>query len=364
MPSANGWALTEVEPWAPIGPGLAEHLVHDLVVFTDPADGRAKLMIAEGSQIQPGHASIQMYDGGTDSVTTDFITPPATQIDYGPVPLYWRSLAVFNGTVFAGLGDQQNNGGPVGPVLSGEVWMRLGPNNWQLVLQTDQTDVYREFVWHHRLYVGVGSNSKLGVAELWRTADGLNWQLVQSFPDYGVVRSFGALAADPSDLFFGMKGPAELFKYDSGKITDLGHPALLTQARSHLKTLVPSPDGSLLYVGCKPAYIYTWDSDNGFQLSADFHLRENSIYAGTTYADTVFFPTEGLNLNGVEGGGRIYALINGQWVEQYSTPIGSDFGAVHVLLPYQATGSTKLYIYAGGGRIGSPNHLLRALYSR
>lgn len=355
---SSAWALSLVEPWAPIGPGLHSSLVHDLAVFNDPTDGRAKLMIAEGSAVQPGHAAIQMYDGATGGLTTDFLTPSARQIAYGPARLYWRSLAVFNGTVFAGLGDQEPLGGPTGPVLSGEVWMRKGPNNWKLVLQTDQTDVYREFVWNNELYAGVGSNSSRGVAELWRTANGLNWKLVQSFPDYGVVRG---LMGFGGDLMLGMKNPAALFQYDRrGTVTDLGRPPLATL---QVKSLVRSPNGSLLYVGCAPGVIYTWNRGNGFQLSADLSETEYSIYAGTTYAHTVFFPTESLNApNGVNGGGRIYALVGGRWIEQYYTGLGD--GAVHVLLPYRPTGSSKLYIYAGGGGIGHPNHLLRALYDR
>jgi hypothetical protein len=353
----SAWALSLVQPWAPIGPKLANIKTHDLAVFIDPADSHAKLMIAEGSAVQPGQVAIQMYDGATGILATDFVTPPATQMNYGPVPLYWRSLAVFNGTVFAGLGDEEAYGGPTGPVLSGQVWMRIGPNNWQLVLQTDQTDVYREFVWNNELYAGVGSNSTSGVAELWRTADGLNWNLVQSFPAYGVVRSLHGFAGK---LMFGMKNPAELFQYDGhSTITDLGRPPLVSGALSQLKSLVPSPDGSLLYVGCLPGYIYTWDPVNGFQLSADLTNRENAIYAGTVYANTVFFPTEG-KAQPIKGG-RIYALVGGQWIEQYTTPTG--YGQLQVLLPYQPTGSTHAYIYAGGtSSSGYPNHLLRARY--
>jgi hypothetical protein len=352
---SSAWALSLVESWAPIGPGLRGSLVHDLAVFNDPTDRRAKLMIAEGSAVQPNHAAIQMYDGATGGLTTDFLTPSASQIDYGPVRLYWRSLAVFKGTVFAGLGDQEALGGPTGRVLSGEVWMRKGPNNWKLVLQTDQTDVYCEFVWNNELYAGVGSNSSQGVAELWRTADGLHWKLVRSFPDYGVVRSLTGFAGG---LMLGMKNPAELLRLDrGGTFTDLGRPPLATL---QVKSFVPSPNGSLLYVGCVPGVIDTWDPVNSFQLSADLTDREGEIYTGTVYANTVFFPTHSKNALG--GGGRIYALVGGQWIEQYYTGVG--FGAVHVLVPYRPTGSTKLYIYAGVGAIGHPNHLLRALYDR
>jgi hypothetical protein len=350
----SAWALSVVEPWAPIGPKLANLRTHDLAVFIDPADGHAKLMIAEGSAVQPGHAAIQMYDGATGSLSTDFVTKPATRMNYGPVPLYWRSLAVFNGTVFAGLGDQEPSGGATGPVLSGQVWMRIRPNNWKLVLQTDQTDVYREFVWNNELYAGVGSNSSSGVAELWRTADGLNWDLVQSFPAYNVVRSLNQFMGN---LMFGMKQPGDLFQYDGSTITDLGHPPLVSGGHTQLKSLVPSPDGSLLYVGCLPGYIYTWDAVNGYQLSGDLTATEYSIYTGTVYDGTVFFPTEGRS----HSGGRIYALVGGQWVGQYTTATG--YGPLQVVLPYQPTGAAHVYIYAGGiANTGYPNHLLRALY--
>jgi hypothetical protein len=85
--------------------------------------------------------------------------------------------------------------------------------------------------------------------------------------------------------------------------------------------------------------------------------KEHGIYAGTIYDHTVFFPTEGRS----HSGGRIYALVGGQWRMQYATPTGD--GPLHVVLPYQPTGAAHVYIYAGGSALnGHPSHLLRALY--
>lgn len=115
-------AATVVDPWADfleMPNGVVT--IEDLIAFTDPADGDLKLAIATG--VSPS-TPILFWDPLTKLLTTAFTPPPDTY--QGATP-YWRSLMVFNGKLYAGLGTTQANQ-PTGTTHTGQIWQYDGTN--------------------------------------------------------------------------------------------------------------------------------------------------------------------------------------------------------------------------------------------
>jgi hypothetical protein len=327
-------AATIVDPWADfLAMPEGTTALHDLADFVDPADGHEKLAIALG--IEQG-APIEFWDPATQLLTTAFTAPLHTY----PVKPYWRSLTVFNGNLYAGLGTPELSA-PPGPTGTAQVWQYDGAS-WTLVLSTPLANTYTLGVYNNQLYAGIGTFGAKD-AQLWVSPDGVNWTLLKQFkPDY--VRT---LAVFQNDLYIGLRDPADLWKYDGTTFTDIGHPPGMG---GEVKTLVVSPDGSLLYVGGVPAYVYTWDGSS-YTLSLDATATDSEIYKGTVYQGDIFFPTHA-RANGGKSG-NIYRLDNGTWTLDYSTPLNQ--GQLQVVLPFQG------YIYAGGD--GNSPELLQALYA-
>jgi len=306
--------------------------IHDLTSFTDPADGDLKLVIALGWE---QGAPIMFWDPLTQLLTTAFTAP----LDTYPVEPFWRSLTTFNGKLYAGLGTPEKSP-PTGPTGTAQVWQYDG-TSWTLVLSTPLANTYTLGVYNNQLYAGIGTFG-CGCGQLWVSPDGVNWTMLKQFnEDY--VRTF---AVFQNELYIGLRDPADLWKYDGTTFTDIGHPPGMG---GQVKTLVVSPDGSLLYVGGVPAYVYTWDGSS-YTLSLDATTTDSEIYKGTVYQGDVFFPTHAKANGGMSG--NIYRLDNGNWTLDYSTP--PDQGQLQVVYPFQG------YIYAGGD--GPPPELLQALY--
>ncbi len=316
--------LTIVDPWtvflnAPSG----TEAIHDMTEFTDPADGDLKLVIAYGWE---QGAPILFWDPVTQLLTTSFTAPLDTYAG-GP---YWRSLTTFNGNLYAGLGTPETTP-PTSPPGTGQVWQYDG-TSWTLVLNTPLSNTYTLGVFNNQLYAGIGTfGCKCG--QLWVSPDGINWTMLKQFSsDY--VRT---LAVFQNELYIGLRSLADLWKYDGTTFTDIGAPPKMS---SQVKTLVVSPDGSLLYVGGDPAFVYTWNGSS-YTLSLDATATDSEIYKGTVYDGDVFFPTSKLHQlgSGPDGGGNIYQLDNGTWYLAYSE---TDTGQLQVAYPFEG------YIYAGG----------------
>ena len=342
-------AAAIIDPWQPYLTMPSGDKIHDLTVFKDPRDGHKKLVIAEGSGQDAGMAVIRFFDAATSQLTSEFQAPLNT---YQGSP-YWRSLSVFKGKLYAGLGDcistlqcgSPDGGG--GSTLSGQVWQFDG-TSWNLVLQTSHTDIYTLGVWNGKLYAGAGTNGSKQ-AELWVSADGSSWRLLKQFPNADYVRS---LAVFQDELYIGTRQRADLWSYDGISFTEYGAPPGIG---AQVKSLVPSPNGSLLYLGCVKAQIWTWNGTS-YTLSLDATATDSEIYKGTVYKGTIFFPTHGKDGTAL-GGGHIWRQVNGQWSIQYSTPTSPAYGQLQVVKPYDG------YIYAGGlVANGTPVQLLRALY--
>jgi len=325
--------VTIIDPWADfLAMPEGTTALHDLADFIDPADGHEKLAVALG--VKQG-APIEFWDPATQLLTTAFTTPLHT---YRVQP-YWRSLTVFNGNLYAGLGTPELSP-PTGPTGTGQVWQYDG-TSWTLVLNTPLANTYTLGVYNNQLYAGVGTFG-CGCGQLYVSPNGVNWTLLKQFnEDY--VRT---LAVFQNDLYIGLRDLADLWKYDGTTFTDIGAPPGMG---GEVKTLVVSPDGSLLYVGGVPAYVYTWNGSS-YTLSLDATATDAEIYKGATYAGDVFFPTHA-RANGRQSG-NIYRLDNGNWTLDYSTPLTQ--GQLQVVLPFQG------YIYAGGD--GNSPELLQALY--
>jgi hypothetical protein len=326
-------AGTLVDPWAVLATmPTGTSAIHDLTAFTDPADGDLKLVIALG--FAPG-APILFWDPLKQLLSTAFTAPLNT---YQGNP-YWRSVLPFNGNLYAGLGNSVNNP-PAGTTRTGQVWQYNG-SAWTRVLNTSLYDTYTLAIYNNRLYAGLGTfGSKKG--QLWVTSNGTSWTMLKQFSaDY--VRS---LAVFQNKLYIGLRDNGGLWTYDGAKFVNIGAPPGLTL---QVKTLVPSVDGTLLYVGGVPAYIYTWNGSS-YTLSLNATTTDSEIYTGTVYEGDVFFPTYAKQ-NNLQSG-NIYRLDNGTWTLEYSTPAGQ--AQLQVVYPFQG------FIYAGGD--GSPPDLLQALY--
>jgi hypothetical protein len=333
-------AGTIVDPWTdfltmPSGIGA----IHDLTAFTDPADGVNKLAIATG--FEQG-APIFFWDPYTKLLTSAFTAPLGT---YHGLP-YWRSVLPFGGSLFAGLGNSENNP-PAGATHTGQVWQYNGAT-WTLVLSTPLYDTYTLAVYNKQLYAGLGAFG-LHSGQLWVTTNGKKWTMLKQFSsDY--VRS---LAVFQNTLYIGLRAKAGLWTYNGTTFTNIGPPPGLTAGQSQVKSLVVSPDGTLLYLGTvNPAQIWTW-SGSAYALSLDASATDSEIYKGTVYDGDIFFPTHAKQNGGFSG--NIYRFDNGVWTLDYSTP--PDQSQLQVCYPFHG------YIYAGGdGTTGVPPVLLQALY--
>ena len=328
-----------VDPWAVfLTMPKPARAIADLAAFTDPADGHRKLAIATGSG-----ALMLFWDPLTQQLSTAFQTPPDM---YTGEP-YWLSVRSFKGNLYAGLGNNTNSClPPPGRNHTGQVW-RYDGTRWSLVLSTQHYCTYTLGVYHQRLYAGLGTlGSQSG--QLWTSSDGTNWTMLKQFSS-SYVRS---LAVFKNKLYIGLRMPADLWTYDGTKFVEIGPPPTMTGTQSQLKTLVVSPDHSLLYVGGIPAQIYTWDGST-YKLSLDVTATDTEIYEGTTYKGDILFPTHARQNNTKSG--NIYRFSNGSWTLDYSTP--PNQGKLQVLRPFQG------YIYAGGvgASKGGPPDLLRAL---
>ena len=327
-------AATLVNPWADfLTMPAGTRSMHDLTAFTDPADGDVKLVIALGWE---QGAPILFWDPLTQLLTTAFTAP----LNSYPVEPFWRSLTTFNGKLYAGLGTQEDSP-PPGPSGTGQVWQYDGAA-WTLVLNTTLDNTYTLGVYNNQLYAGVGTfGSQAG--QLWVSPDGVTWTMLKQFSS-SFVR---ALAVFQNQLYIGLRDKADLWKYDGTTFTDIGAPPGLND---QVKTLLPSPDGSLLYVGGVPAFIYTWNGAT-YTLSLDARASDSEIYKGTVLGGDVLFPTHA-KANGGQSG-NIYRLDNGTWTLDYSTSPG--LAQLQIICPFQH------YLYAGGD--GLPPILLQALYN-
>ncbi len=271
----------------------------------------------------------------------DYLTGHVTGVEFRPprnsyVALYWRSILPFNGRLYAGLGNN-NPGKPYGPVPTGQIWQFDG-SAWTQVLQTDQTDIYTLFVWNNQLYAGAGTD-RGNDGQLWTTVDGTTWQKVRDFIGWDYVRS---LASFQGKLYIGLKQPADLWSFDGSNFVEYGHPPYMN---AQVKTLVPSPDGSLLYVGGVAAYVYTWDgSQYTLSLDAKDTYGDSEIYKGNVYNGSVWFPTHRV-INGKDRGG-ILELNHGHWINAYTTQVGN--GQIQVLEPYNGNFYAGQSVYIKG----------------
>jgi hypothetical protein len=329
-------AAAVVDPWASLLAMPTGDAIHDLTTFLDPVDGDEKLVIAEG--VGTG-APILFWDPTTQQLTTAFKAPAKT---YAGSP-YWRSVLSFNGSLYAGLGNSVNNPAP-GLAPTGQIWRYKG-KSWAKVLVTQLYDAYTLAIYNNQLYAGLGTfGSQSG--QLWVTSNGVKWTMLKQFSaDY--VRS---LAVFQNKLYIGLRDKADLWTYDGTTFVELGAPPGFTGIASQLKTLVPSPDGTLLYVGGDPAQVWTWNGST-YTLSLDVTATDEEIYKGTVYAGDIFFPTHARANNGYSG--NIYRLDDGAWTLEYSTP--TDQGQIQVVYPF-----VDGFIYGGGD--GHTPDLLRALY--
>jgi hypothetical protein len=321
LASAPALPCTVVQPWAPVLTLTKSDKVHDLL------DWNGKLWIAQGSGLSgTGKAVISSYDIATGVLKTEFEVPPG----HTGAP-YWRSLAVFNNVLYAGLGNNQQKAG------TGDVY-RFDGTSWTVVLDTDDSDVYALGVYNGSLYAGVGiEHGKAGT--LYVSSDGLSWKALQTFSaDY--VRS---LVVWNGSLYIGLKNPARLWSYDGRTFTDHGTPP---GVNAQIKSLVPY--GSLLYLGTVgKAQIWSWNGTS-FHLSLDASSTDEEIYKGAVYTGCLFFPTN------AKVGGRVWKFNGATWIADYVDATTSN--QFQVVAPYAG------YLYLGGGQLkGFPLTLRRTL---
>jgi hypothetical protein len=307
-----------VQPWAPVLTLPNADKVHDLLEWN------GRLWIAEGSGLGgTGRAVISSYDIGTGVLKTEFEVPPG----HTGQP-YWRSLAVFNNVLYAGLGNNQQKAG------TADIY-RFDGTSWTLVLDTDDSDVYTLGVYNGSLYAGLGiENHKSGT--LYVSSDGLSWTALQTFEaDY--VRS---LQVWNGSLYIGLKNPARLWSYDGRMFTDHGAPPGVT---AQVKSLVPY--GSLLYLGTVgKAQVWSWNGTS-FHLSLDASSTDEEIYKGAVYAGCLFFPTN------ARVGGRVWKFNGTTWTQDYvDTTTSTQF---QVVAPYAG------FLYLGGGKLKTAPLTLR-----
>jgi hypothetical protein len=308
---------TTLEAWAPAltVATRGRPKVHDLLEW------QTLLWIAQGSGPSgTGRAVIRAYDDATGALMTAFEVPADT---YGGAP-YWRALRVFNGALYAGLGNNRDVAG------TGDVY-RFDGASWARVLDTDESDVYSLEVYGGQLYAGAGTDG-LGAGKLYASPDGTTWDLVRTFSSDHVR----ALQVWQERLYIGLKQRGRLWSTDGTTFVD--HRGTV-QLPTQVKTLVPY--GDRLYVGGVPAKIYAWDGQ-AFTLALDARETDSEIYKGAVYAGCLFFPT---NARGV--GGRVYKFDGATWTLDY---VDAETSAqFQVVAPYAGA----LWL-GGGARRGWP----------
>lgn len=321
-------ACTEVrKSWSPsltlATTGQAK--VHDMVVWN------RRLWIAQGSGLHgEGKTLIRSYDIDSRILTTEFEVPIDT---YAGKP-YWRVLMVFNGALYAGLGNNDNVSG------TGDVY-RFDGETWNKVLETTENDVYSLQVYDGKLYAGAGSDG-FGAGKLYESTGGVSWRLLKTFSSDHVR----VLRTWRGRLYIGLKKAARLWSYDGTDFIDHGTPPGLI---AQVKTLVPY--AGRLYIAGVPARVVSWDG-TAFSPELDATATDSEIYKGTVYAGCLYFPT-----NRQGPGGTVWKFDGSAWTQDYV-----DTGTSSQLQVVQQYGR---YLWVGGGqREGHRLTLRRTLQRR
>lgn len=314
-----------VEDWAPaLALTTTESTkVHDLLSWN------GRLWIAQGSGLSGQRKTlIRSYDIGTDTLTTEFEVPVDT---YTGSP-YWRVLEVFNGELYAGLGNNLNAAG------TGDIY-KFDGISWTKVLDTTENDVYALEVYNGKIYAGAGSDG-LGAGKLYESSDGNTWTLIKTFTS-DFVRS---LQEWQGRLYIGLRDKARLWSYDGMMFVDHGAPPGIG---SQIKSLVPYQNR--LYLSTVQGKIFSWDG-SAFTLELA-SATDGEIYKGAVYAGCLFFPT---SIKKPNLGGSVWKFDGFSWTLDYvDTQTSNQF---QVVQEYAG------YLWVGGGkRRGIPLSLRRTL---
>lgn len=260
--------------------------VHDMTEFDN---GNGKRLYLCGAFEK--NAVVASFDPKTGELVTEFSIPGS--IDTG---LRCRNIEVYKGDIYIGTGSSFSTlpGG-------GDVY-RWDGTTVTKVLDTDDGDMYAlsTSLDGEKLYAGGGTvyDDLLpnGIAKLWRTTDGNQWDLIKDFgPEYEVVRW---IAPDPEDngrLYVSTRRSGRLWStVDDVVFEDHGTPPGMN---AQIKSFT-FHDGKL-FLGGVAAGIWTFTRDpDTFTNLIDLAGMSKEVYHPDACGDYVYFAARSYNSGG------------------------------------------------------------------